>query len=39
MDYIFERGNFTESELEAAIIELFKNEDYIPIKNGEYNAS
>ena len=27
MDYIFERGNFTESELEAAIIELFRNED------------
>ena len=24
MDYIFERGKFTESELEAAIIELFK---------------
>lgn len=35
MDYIFERGNFTESELEAAIIELFKNEDYT-YQNGEY---
>ena len=30
MDYIFERGNFTESELEVAIIELFKNEEYTP---------
>ena len=28
MDYIFERGKFTESELEAAIIELFKKEFY-----------
>lgn len=35
MDYIFERGNFTESELEAAIIELYKNEEYI-YQNGEY---
>ena len=35
MDYIFERGNFTESELEAAIIELFKNEDYT-YQSGEY---
>lgn len=35
MDYIFERGNFTESELEAAITELFKNEDYT-YQNGEY---
>ena len=35
MDYIFERGKFTESELEAAIIELFKNEDYT-YQNGKY---
>lgn len=35
MDYIFERGNFTESELEAAIIELFKDEEYT-YQNGEY---
>ena len=35
MNYIFERGNFTENELEVAIIELFKNEDY-DYQNGEY---
>ena len=35
MDYIFERGKFTESELEAAIIELFKKEDYT-YQNGEF---
>lgn len=35
MDYIFERGKFTESELELAIIELFKNEGY-SYQNGEY---
>ena len=35
MDYIFERGKFTESELETAIIELFKKEDYA-YKDGEY---
>ncbi len=28
MDYVFTRGKFTEDELENAIIELFKNEDY-----------
>ena len=35
MDYFFERGKFTESELEEAIIELFKNEGY-SYQNGEY---
>lgn len=34
MDYIFERGKFTESELENAIIELFKNEGY-SYQNGD----
>ena len=29
MDYIFERGKFTEDELEHAIIELFEQQDYI----------
>lgn len=28
MDYIFERGKFTEDELEQAIIELFKQQGY-----------
>ena len=28
MDYIFEKGKFTESELEQAIIELFKQQGY-----------
>ena len=28
MDYIFERGNFTEAELENAIIELFTQQGY-----------
>ena len=28
MDYVFERGKFTEAELEAAIVELFQNEGY-----------
>ena len=28
MDYIFERGKFTEAELEAAIIEIFKQQGY-----------
>lgn len=29
MDYIFEKGKFTEAELESAIITLFKQQDYI----------
>lgn len=29
MDYIFERGKFTEDELEHAIIELFEKQEYI----------
>ena len=28
MDYIFEKGKFTEDQLEQAIIELFKQQDY-----------
>ena len=28
MDYIFEKGKFTESELEQAIIELFEQQGY-----------
>lgn len=28
MDYIFERGKFTEDDLEQAIIELFKQQGY-----------
>lgn len=28
MDYIFEKGNFTEAQLEAAIIELFEQQGY-----------
>ena len=28
MDYIFEKGKFTEEELEQAIIELFEKQDY-----------
>lgn len=35
MEYTFERGKFTESELEAAIIQLFKNEGY-SYQNGEF---
>lgn len=34
MDYIFERGKFTESELEKAIIRLFESEGY-SYQNGE----
>ena len=35
MDYIFERGKFTEAELERAIIEIFKQQgyQYVPGKN------
>ncbi len=35
MDYIFERGKFTEAELEAAIIEIFEQQgyNYVPGKN------
>ena len=29
MDYHFTRGNFTEGELENAIVELFKQQGYI----------
>lgn len=28
MDYIFEKGKFTEDELEHAIIELFEKQEY-----------
>ena len=28
MDYIFERGKFTEAELETAIIEIFERQGY-----------
>ena len=31
MDYIFEKGKFTEAELEKAIISLFKEQDYTHI--------
>ncbi|MBT2757873.1 type I restriction endonuclease subunit R [Mesobacillus foraminis] len=34
MDYIFEKGKFTEEELENAIIALFKQQDYTYV-NGE----
>ena len=34
MDNIFEKGKFTEGELEQAIIELFKQHDYTYV-NGE----
>ena len=35
MDYIFERGKFTEAELETAIIEIFEQQgyNYVPGKN------
>lgn len=35
MDYIFERGKFTEAELEVAIIEIFEQQgyQYVPGKN------
>ena len=29
VDYIFEKGKFTEDELEHAIIELFEKQEYI----------
>lgn len=35
VDYIFERGKFTEAEQEAAIIEIFEQQGYkyVPGKN------
>lgn len=35
MDYVFEKGKFTEAELEAAIVNLFQQEEYICV-NGEF---
>ena len=35
MDYIFEKGKFTEGELEQAIIELFEQQDYTYVPGEE----
>ncbi len=35
MDFIFEKGSFTEQELENAIIELFENQEYIHVFGGD----
>ena len=35
MDYHFTKGNFTESELEKAIIELFKQQGYTYLRGDE----